>query len=43
MFYESYLEQEPELIYESNEELEEFEDEYRQDRNEELANRFGGY
>lgn len=43
MFYESYLEQEPELIYESNEELEVAEDEYRQDRNEELANRFGGY
>lgn len=44
MFYESYLEQEPELIYESVEELQEDqEDEYRQDRIEELANRFGGY
>ena len=44
MFYESYLEQEPELIYESAEDLqEEQEDEYRQDRIEELANRFGRY
>lgn len=44
MFYESYLEQEPDLVYESSEDLEDFfDDEYRQDRNEELANRFGGY
>ena len=43
MFYETYLEQEPELIYEDLENQEEPEDEYRQDRIEEMANRFGGY
>lgn len=43
MFYESYLEQEPELIFEEAQELDEPEDEYRQDRMEEMANRFGGY
>lgn len=42
MFYETYLEQEPELLYENLEE-EDQEDEYRQDRLGEMANRFGGY
>lgn len=43
MFYENYLEQEPELFYENIEDEEELEEEYRQDRIEEMANRFGGY
>lgn len=43
MFYDSYLEQEPELIFEETQDTEEPEDEYRQDRMEEMANRFGGY
>lgn len=43
MFYESYLEQEPEDFHMQNEEYEDLEDEYRQDRIEEMANRFGGY
>lgn len=43
MFYENYLEQEPELMFEENQEVEEFEDEYRQDRIEEMVTRFGGY
>ena len=44
MFYDSYLEQEPELIYESVEDFQEpQEDEYRQDRMEDLINRLGGY
>ena len=28
MFYENYLEQEPELMFEENQEVEEFEDDY---------------
>jgi hypothetical protein len=43
MFYESYLEEEPELFLENLEEFEYYEDEYRQDRIEEMTNRFGGY
>jgi hypothetical protein len=43
MFYENYLEQEPELMFEENQEVEEFEDDYRQDRIEEMVTRFGGY
>ena len=43
MFYETYLEQEPELFYENQDEQDEQEDEYRQDRMEEMVNRFGGY
>lgn len=44
MFYESYLEEEPEMIYDAMEEEPlDYEDEYRQDRIEEMANRFVGY
>lgn len=43
MFYETYLEQEPELLYENQEDQDEQDDEYRQDRMEEMVNRFGGY
>jgi hypothetical protein len=43
MFYETYREEEPELMFEEFQDSEDFEDEYRQDRIEEMANRFGGY
>jgi hypothetical protein len=43
MFCENYLEQEPELMFEENQEVEEFEDDYRQDRIDEMVTRFGGY
>jgi len=41
MFYETY--EEPELLYENTDENDEQEDEYRQDRMEEMVSRFGGY
>jgi len=43
MFYETYLEQEPEMLYENLEDTENLEDEYRQDRMDEMVNKFGGY
>jgi hypothetical protein len=44
MFYENYLEQEPELMFIDTDELEySDEEEYRQDRVQEMANKFGGY
>lgn len=45
MFYETYLKEEPDLMYEiidDSESHEDNEDEYRQNRMEEMVNRFGG-
>lgn len=43
MFYETYLEEDPEMLFDANKEDDEYyEDEYRQDRLEEMTNRFGG-
>jgi len=41
MFYETY--EEPEMLYENQDDNDEQEDEYRQDRVEEMVSRFGGY
>lgn len=41
MFYETY--EEPEMLYENQDDNDEQEDEYRQDRMEEMVSRFGGY
>jgi len=45
MFYETYLKEEPDLMYEIIDDLEsheDTEDEYRQNRMEEMVSRFGG-
>lgn len=44
MFYDTYREEDLETLFEENGDLEDYEeDEYRQDRYEEMTNRFGGY
>ena len=44
MFYDTYREEDIEALFEENRDLEDYEeDEYRQDRYEEMTNRFGGY
>jgi hypothetical protein len=44
MFYDSYREEDLEALFEESESLENYEeDEYRQDRYEEMTNRFGGH
>lgn len=44
MFYDTCLEEEIEALFKESDASEEYEeDEYRQDRYEEMTNRFGGY